>query len=144
MDWVCDGNQAGTTGQGRQLQSLRIKAWGEGSICAMAYVGADYNQWENQRCGVEGQVFQSGMTGRPIFGLFLFAMNNAGGICFRPHVAFYGWRTNRCDTTTPTAPNRGVYWVHSEDPPMCNGSWLGGCVPLPPTNDLEAITIWRY
>ncbi|MFD9789881.1 polysaccharide deacetylase [Streptomyces sp. NPDC059070] len=86
---VCNGQVAGTTGQGRAIEALEITTYGVGGMCAQAHVAG--TGWQNVRCGADGQTVTVGTTGqsRPMEALWL--SPSTGTVGAQAHVQNYGW-----------------------------------------------------
>lgn len=99
MGWVSDGQTAGTTGEGRQVEALQVNLSGSSSpaaeVCYEAHV-ENYG-WMGEACG-NGQTV--GTTGQALqMEAVRIRVRNAPdlSVCYRVHIAIYGWQNEVCD-----------------------------------------------
>ncbi|MER5773566.1 polysaccharide deacetylase [Streptomyces sp. NPDC002039] len=86
---VCDGQVAGTTGQGRRMEALVIATRGVGGVCANAHL-ADVG-WQGWACAGEGAAVTVGTTGQARRMEALGVQVGSGGVGAQAHVATHGW-----------------------------------------------------
>jgi|tagenome__1003787_1003787.scaffolds.fasta_scaffold20901980_1 uncharacterized protein YjdB len=94
QDWTCDGDIAGTMGQGLRLEALQLEEQGAGSICAAAHV-QDIG-WMNTRCAGDSGIVTVGTTGRSLRMEALSLNVGAGEICANAHLQNIGWQGVTC------------------------------------------------
>ncbi|MEU3906868.1 hypothetical protein AB0F20_24115 [Streptomyces goshikiensis] len=86
---VCDGQVAGTTGQGRRMEAVVIATRGVGGVCANAHL-AEVG-WQGWACAGEGAAVTVGTTGQSRRMEALGVQVGSGGVAAQAHIANYGW-----------------------------------------------------
>ena len=100
--WVCDGAQAGTTGQSLRMEAIAIETFNVGGWCAQAQV-QNYG-WLGTLCVSDGYNDGTQWVGTQELSLRLETLRlsvGTGNICANAHVQNIGWQGVRC---TPPFP----------------------------------------
>ncbi|MGW6952071.1 polysaccharide deacetylase, partial [Streptomyces xanthophaeus] len=86
---VCNGEVAGTTGQGRRIEAVLISTGGVGGICANAHL-ADVG-WQGWACAGDGTVVGVGTTGQSRRMEALGLQVGSGSVAAQAHVQDHAW-----------------------------------------------------
>jgi uncharacterized protein YjdB len=97
LAWVKDGEVAGTTGQSRRMEALKVKLprHSHGHVCYSAHV--QNIGWQHRVC--DGEV--AGTTGRSLrmeaVKIWLKDAPRRWKVCYSAHVQDIGWQDRVCD-----------------------------------------------
>ncbi|MDX3620135.1 hydrolase, partial [Streptomyces europaeiscabiei] len=122
----CDGDTAGTVGQGRSLKALNIAVSGVNGTASAAFVhnpdstngqGHYPKPWSNAPDGLDNY-FGSSKAGAPDMLGFTINVDNGGrGVCQSVHQKDRGWQNLACDK-----PGEGENYIFGGT--LDNGIWL--------------------
>ncbi|MEV8636468.1 hypothetical protein AB0395_32945 [Streptosporangium sp. NPDC051023] len=96
---------AGTTGQSRAMEALRIRFTNAGFMCAEAHLAGI--GWQGWRCGYAGDVIEVGTTGQARRMEALRIYTSTANICLDAHLADIGWQGGTC-AVAPGSVERGT------------------------------------
>ena len=108
--WVSNGQVAGTTGQARRLEALRIDLSGSSSpaaqICYEAYVQGV--GWQGAVCG-NGQMVGTVGQALRMEGIKIWVKNAPDlAVCYSAHVENIGWQNEVCNGEAAGAPGHAL------------------------------------
>ncbi|MEU3749067.1 hypothetical protein AB0E71_28335 [Streptomyces narbonensis] len=88
---ACDGQEAGSTGQARNMEALAIQSKGVGKLCAWAHV--QDQGWDDQpSCtDYDGQMVVVGTVGKNRAIEAVYIEVSAGHVAAKAHLRNYGW-----------------------------------------------------
>lgn len=94
LPYVCDGQYAGTIGEGRRIEEIALETFNVGGICADAHI--ENIGWQGWKCGADQTTFAVGTTGKSLRleAIDLLpgrAMLSNGYVWARSYLQDYGW-----------------------------------------------------
>ncbi|WP_405583364.1 hypothetical protein [Streptomyces sp. NBC_01190] len=105
----CNGAMAGTTGENRSVEALRIATSGMSGLCARAHVSTI--GWQSWVCVADNTPLEIGTTGQSLAIEAVEFQTQSGSITVNAHLAGYGWqgwRSGAHVTVRTTGENRAI------------------------------------